>query len=374
MANTFTTTSTTGFLSRIINSFFGIILGLALFIGSFFLLYWNEGRFDTSILARTAVEVNSQTAADTALSGKLVSTTGTLVSSQMVGDNMFFTPGNYIAVKRTAEMYSWIEEKSSTSHDNLGGSQTTQTTYTYKTEWTENPPDSANFQNPADHTNPTEAIKSDVVRTQSANLGIYSLDMKSVDLPNFSKITLTPSQISAANGVNLADSTYLFSGRGSMTGPQVGDERISYSVVNSGINATVFGQLNGSTIYPYYDAKEHRLYRIFDGTRNTAIFTLHNEYSQLTWILRAVGFFAMWFGMMMVLGPVSVILSFFPFFGSLSRAILGAVTFLIAVVLTGATIIISMIFHNPVVLAVTILVILVVIFAIAQRRRTTGAF
>ena len=48
MANSFTTVTTTGYFQRIINSFVGILIGVLLFAGSFFLLYWNEGRFDLS--------------------------------------------------------------------------------------------------------------------------------------------------------------------------------------------------------------------------------------------------------------------------------------------------------------------------------------
>ncbi len=371
MANTYTTYSSTGFLSRIVNSFLAVIIGLLLFVASFFVLYINEGRFDTSNLAKTAVDISSQQSnTNSVLNGKLVDTAGVLNSSQPIGDGLFLRPGNYIAVKRTAEMYSWSEKQDSSSKTNLGGSENTQTTYTYQNEWSENPANSANFKVPAGHENPAEAFTDGENRVSSANIGVYNIDVASVDLPSFAALPLTNDNTALNQGVILASNNYLFAGRGNISAPQVGDERISYSVVNSGINAVIFGQLNGNSISPFYDAKEHKLYRIFEGTRDSAIATLHQEYTTLTWILRGVGFLMMWIGLMAMLGTVSVILSFFPFLGSVSRFFVSIITLVVALVLSGATILVSMLFHNPIAIAVVAVVIIGILFVLAQRRRT----
>ncbi|MGD0577268.1 MAG: TMEM43 family protein, partial [Candidatus Staskawiczbacteria bacterium] len=161
MPDQFTTTSTTGYGSKIVNSISGVIFGLLLFVGSFVVLYLNEGRVDLSSIAKTAVEISSATVnADSSLNGKLVSATGIVSSTGNIGDNLFLNPGNYIAVERKVEMYSWVETKNTTTHNNTGGSSTTSTTYSYKKDWEENPADSSTFNYPDGHQNPGKSLDS----------------------------------------------------------------------------------------------------------------------------------------------------------------------------------------------------------------------
>ena len=73
---------TTNLGQRIANSFIGLLLGIALFFGSFVILYWNEGRIDFSQVARQAIEI-STTAANNSAQGKLVTTTGEIISDEL---------------------------------------------------------------------------------------------------------------------------------------------------------------------------------------------------------------------------------------------------------------------------------------------------
>ena len=45
-------------------------------------------------------------------------------------------------------MYQWKEESHSESQDNLGGSETTTTTYPYDKIWSDSPIDSSYFKKP----------------------------------------------------------------------------------------------------------------------------------------------------------------------------------------------------------------------------------
>src|SRR3954471_22583756 len=71
----------TGWLSRIGSSIVGGLFGIAIFLGSFVLLYWNEGRQDMSEVAKTAVALNANKPAPKHV-GRLVALTGTLTSQQ----------------------------------------------------------------------------------------------------------------------------------------------------------------------------------------------------------------------------------------------------------------------------------------------------
>lgn len=359
MADQFTTTTTTGYGSRIMNSIKGVVVGLLLFVSSFGLLYWNEGRVDMSQIASTAVEI-SATTQDTAANGKLVSSTGIFNSDETVGDNMFLNPDKFIAVERNVEMYAWEETSESKSTTNTGGSETTTTTYKYDKVWTSSPAESSKFNQPAGHENPAQVLEGDIVKVSKATLGVYGVDMAKVVLPPFEKLTLTATNVTLKDGAVLANGDYLFMSKtagSTFTAPLVGDYRISYTVLYPGKDGTIFGKLDGVNIAPYFDEKNNELYRVFSGTRDEAISTMHSEYTMMLWIFRAIGFLMMWIGLSMLFGPISVLLDFLPIFGQISRALIGGVTFLVSLVLSVVTILISMILHNVIALVVSLVVV-----------------
>ena len=390
MNDQFTETTTTSWGSRITSSIKGIFLGLLMFFISFGVLYWNEGRIDLSKLAEKAIDISSTSKASADTDKQLISVNGVFSSNEMIGDS-FLKKGNYISIKRNVEMYSWNEETSTKSKTNTGGSETTETTYTYKKEWTSMPADSADFKKPEDHFNPAKTINSNSVKVQNAKLGIYDIDTNSVSIPSHESISLNKDililpavavkdskeinpdvvkeitidgeaqekvKIIERKSLHLANEKYLFEGMGAITAPTVGDIRISYSVVPNPIsNATVFGQLNlaNNKIDPFYGPKDAKLYRVFKGTRETAISKMSTEHTIMTWVLRAVGFSLMWFGLMSLFAPLSVILDVLPMFGSIRRALSGFVTFVIALLLSIITILVSMVIHNIIVLILIII-------------------
>ncbi|MFN3429784.1 MAG: TMEM43 family protein, partial [Candidatus Sericytochromatia bacterium] len=77
-----------------------------------------------------------------------------------------------------------------------------------------------------------------------------------------------------------------------------------------------------------------------------AVAAMHDEHVMMTWILRAVGFGMMWFGMFLVLEPLNVFLDVLPFLGGLGRGLTGFGTFLVAALLSVVTIIVSVVLHN----------------------------
>ncbi|NBX51334.1 hypothetical protein EBT25_15760 [bacterium] len=136
MPDTYTQTTTVGFGKRIMNSIGGVVMGVAMFFGSFGVLYWNEGRVDISDIAKKSEAISAETVY-TGKDGAFVSMTGKIMGSEDIGDGMYLKPGPYLIVTRTAEMYAWEQESKSESQTNLGGSETTTTTYNYQKAWTE---------------------------------------------------------------------------------------------------------------------------------------------------------------------------------------------------------------------------------------------
>ena len=57
MPDSFTTVTRTGWGSNIMNSFVGVLFGILLFIGSFAVLWFNEGRTNMADVARNSTPV-----------------------------------------------------------------------------------------------------------------------------------------------------------------------------------------------------------------------------------------------------------------------------------------------------------------------------
>lgn len=343
---------TTGFGQRLLNSIIGIPIGLLLIIVGIGLLYWNEGRYDLSKLAKTAIEVPAGQTAPADAQGKLVAVDGTASSPESLGDT-YLKPGKYLGLRRVVEEYAWTEQ--SQTHDNGGGSQTT--TYTYQLKWVDSVPDSSNFKQPDGHANPAKAIEDKDLRVSQATLGSYQLDTATLTLPGGSPVTLTADNLTAADGLKLSDNKLY---NHDPANPQVGDVRVSYTAVANPFNGVVLGKLDGQAIGTFADAKGHSLYRLFSGNKDAAVTQLHNEFRLLLWIFRAVGFVVIFVGLTMLVGPLTTLLDFFPTLGRIGGAVVGIIAFPVALLLSAVTIVVGMIAHNPVALAVTLVLAAVV--------------
>lgn len=366
--------TTKSYGKRLMESFGGMALGVLLFFGSFGALYWNEGRVDVSTVAVNAVEVSADSV-DSSNDQKQVYVYGAVTSDRSHGDGLFLTPKDYLAIQRTVEMYAWVEKSTSESDTNLGGSETTETTYTYTNEWVENVPDSGSFYNPG-YSNPAKPYESEEFRVSNVKVGVYDLDFDKIELPPFEKLTVNTETVTVTGNAKI-NGGYVYLGASGTTfvegaTPIVGDTRISYSVLKNGTEGTVFGKLNGGKIEAYVDLGDTgaKVYRFCDSSRDECIAQMHSEYKMMLWIFRAVGFVMMWIGLSLLLGPISTFLDVLPFLGSLSRGLISVVTLIVALVLSIVTILISMLIHNIVALVVT-LVVLVGIFLWFWKKKGT---
>jgi len=339
MADSSTVVTKKGYFSRIVDSIKGITFGIILIIAAFYLLFWNEGRVDVGDVAVNAIAV------DQAVDGDFVYVSGAVNSDDNIGDGAYLKPGDYLAVNRTVEMYSWIENSSSKSDTSVGGSETTTTTYSYSTGWTSAPASSSNFNVPAGHENPAKKVADASFKVKSAAVAGKAVNMDKVGLPDYKSLVLNEEFMDLKGGA-LAGG-YLYTRPGSDAQPQVGDVRVSYGVVYDGMDVTAFGELSGDSLVTHVDAEtDSTVYRIFDGTRDEALKTLHDEYSTTLWLFRLLGFIMMWLGFGALLAPLSVILDVLPAAGSVSRGLVGIVTFVVSLVLSALTIFVSVIAHN----------------------------
>jgi hypothetical protein len=357
MNHQFTKVTHKGYFSRILDSFFGIFVGILLFLISFPFLYWNEGRVNLSLVAKTAYEIRTEESYPQEYEGKLGAVSGTLLSEETLGD-IFFQEGNYIALERKVEMYAWEEEKQTKTETNRGGSETQETTFTYKKIWTPRPQNSAHFEYPKNHENPELPLPSQTLSVKNASIGKYKTDMKNLILPEKNILLLTPENTITDETTQLSNSQFLFQGKGTLSAPEIGDIRISYLGRENPLeNITVFGKFQKDSLNPFYTENNTLLYRAFEGTKDSGVALLAKEHSFLTWMLRIVGFLLMFIGLTLIFEPISVFLDILPFFGSMSRTGIGILLFAVALLLTVLTILFSLIIQNFYALLILLLVL-----------------
>lgn len=391
MPDQFTTTTTTGFGSRLGKSFGGVIIGLLMFFGSFGLLYWNEGRAVKAghlvQRAREAVVISAD-APPADAQGKTVAAGGVLDSTQTLEDLVTLnTPvetevsvkaGNYIKLVRNVEMYAWTEEKTTKTKQNLGGSETEETTYDYKKEWTSTPEVSSKFKYPEGHTNPSMPVKSEEFKVSKAKVGSLAIQSMTIELPDAKPLILSgDAALYDSETVKLVgDQDTFFVGKGTNDSPEIGDVRIQYSALPAGETVTAFGVLQGSALQPYVSEKDGTLYRAFAGTKDAAIAQMLSENSMETWVWRLLGFLMMWFGLSLCFEPLTTFLSFLPAAGNVSKFLIGIVLFPVSLVLSIITILVSMILHNIVAVIIAGVATVfgaVVLFKKIQSRKVASA-
>lgn len=344
MGDRITETRETGFGGSIIASIKGIAVGLVLFLASFVILWWNEGRTDLSKLAQKSIPISADSIDSTA-NGEFVSVTGGLSSDKMLKDPDYLRFGSYIALNRNVEMFAWVEHKSTRKKKKAGGRKVSEATYRYEKEWSDKPPASSSFKEPTGHDNPRLLVREQSFRVKSANIAAYRFNPETAQLPHPLPVKITEENFIRSPNTRL-DGGYIYSGAGSLVAPEVGDIRISYTAVFPGTRATLFGKLVGDIVSPHFYETDKKFYRAVKGSREEAVAELASEHRVTMWILRIVGFLMMWIGLNLIVGPVNAVLDFIPALGTFSRSMIGTIMLGVALGLTLLTIIISMIAHN----------------------------
>ncbi len=145
--------TTTGYGTRVGNSFKAIGSGFLLFIAGTALLWWNEGRAVRQgdmldEVAENYVVMENPNKKDASLEGELICGTAMATTEDSLSDAQFGVGAKAIAIKRKVEYYQWVEHSQTQKKDKLGGSEETTTTYTYTKDWVSRPIESAQFKDP----------------------------------------------------------------------------------------------------------------------------------------------------------------------------------------------------------------------------------
>ena len=150
----YTETTTTGYGTRVGNSFKAIGSGILMFVLGTALLWWNEGRaVKTEKMLDEAgskyVEMENPNKKDASLEGELICGTAMATTEYSLTDDDFGIGAKAIALHRSVEYYQWVEHAQTKKEDKLGGKEVTTTTYTYSKQWVSSPVQSSQFHDPA---------------------------------------------------------------------------------------------------------------------------------------------------------------------------------------------------------------------------------
>jgi len=327
--NSITETTTTGWLSRVGSSLVGVLIGIILLPCAIFLLSWNEGRAVTAATGlkrglSTIVEVSADTI-NQQNNSKLVYLNGTVSGATPAVDpwNKLSAAG-LLRLQRRVEMYQWLERESETTSNNIGGSQTTQKTYTYSLGWAETAVNSAQFKVPAGHQNPAMPLKSQTFDANLVKIGAFTLEKSFVqDLTNFEAVeTLTQ----APAGYRVQGSV-LYKGA-NPDQPVLGDVRVTYSAI-AAQTYSIAAQQNNGTLTTYHDAKnDYKIALIEPGVVSAQKLFADQASTEklITWACRIGGFLLLLFGFNLIMGPLAMLVAFLPFL----QGLVGAGTFFIA--------------------------------------------
>jgi hypothetical protein len=346
-----TEVTTTGWLQRVLGSFVGALIGILMVIGSVILLWWNEGRAVEAIRAldqgaRQIVETKANVV-DPANDGKLLHLSGLMETQAPAHDAAFgIGAANLLRLKRTVEMFQWTEHKSTRTQKNLGGSETTETTYSYHKEWTDHPADSSHFHEAEGHRNAAMPVRSATIDSQDVRLGAYRVDRGLLnEVAAFGAFDPAPAANLPAG--YRKDGDMLYRGEDGAA-PALGDIRIHYAAVPAQTMSVVAAQAGG-TLAPFHAASGYKIALAEPGIVPAAAMFREKaqEESVLTWILRAVGFAVMLIGFLLMASPLTVLLGVVPLFETLADIGAFMLALLIALPLTLLVIAAAWITHRP---------------------------
>jgi len=361
MADSFRETTSTGWFGRIGKSIKGIIFGVILFVVAFPVLFWNEGRavkrYTDLQEGRAAVVETQPDRVDPSLDGELVHMTGEAQTDETLSDPQFgVSVEQGIQLRRSVEMYQWKEHKDTRKEKELGGSEKTVTTYDYRKVWSDDVIDSNKFHSKGrdTHQNPgAMPIQSQTQRAKLVTVGAYKLSPELIgQVDNFE--TIVPGEGAAEEvsaGVDKpvqvsGDAFYFGTSPGS---PSIGDLRVTFSAARPTTVSFIAGQ-DGESFTAWTTSRgrtvEQRL-EVGSMSADEMFSMMEAENALLTWILRGVGWAMMFFGITLVLKPLSVIADVLPILGDIVGFGSAIVAFLIATSLSLITISVAWVAYRP---------------------------
>lgn len=329
-----------------------MLFGLVLFLVSFPLLFWNEGRAVERYKtlkegASNAISVPAEPI-DRGKEGKLVHVTGTATTTETLRDPDFQVSVQAIRLLRVVKTYQWEEKKDSKSRTDASGHKVTDTTYSYHKVWSDKLINSGTFKKAKEHANPTSMpYPSREFIAATTTLGAYTLSPSLVrKMGNQTPVTADAAPPPAIPQAAPYSGGY-YIGK-DPAAPEIGDLAITFIAVKPAAITVVARQI-GTTFEPYIAKTGSQVEELRMGTVSSQLLFQQeqDDNTVLTWILRAVGFVLMLFGLAMMASPLAALASFVPVLGEIVAVGTVIIAFLASAIFSMTTIAIAWLFYRP---------------------------
>ena len=373
-----TTTKVTrvSWFDRLKNSVLGIGAGIVLIIGMIALLWWNEGRAvqtQRSLSEGSGLVVSLPiSSVDPAQEGQLVHLTGALSTDQVLSDDTFLVTAQGVRLVRNVEMYQWIETSTTERQQNLGGSETRTTTYSYALGWADRQQDSSKFQDAAAHQNPLMSHTGSTFRLESAELEAFTVGRNVLDRVGGADRLELPAEFEEPLRERFGENVSIVDGAvylgADPAQPALGDHRVSYEMVPLG-TISVVGAQQGTGVAAYATRAGDSLLLVRQGaaTAQEMFDAAASSNNVMTWVLRAAGLMLLITGFSMLLKPLSVLASVLPFLGRLVGTATGLVAAVFGVAIGTLTIAAAWLAFRPLVSVIVFAIGAGLIFVIRQQ-------
>ena len=363
MAVTETTTESWG--SRLGSSIRGVLVGGALFIAGFPVLFWNEGNSVKTAKAidegeGACISLESNATVDPEMNGKLVHMSGKADTQDVLSDDQFGVSATAIRLERKVEMYQWLEESRTSEKKKMGGSVERTTTYTYKKAWLDYPVDSSGFKEQG-HDNPgSMEFTSDKMYASNVSFGAFKLSKDQIERIGSAQAYAFPTDFvcKVERAKRQGGTIYIpnaetrgnaLNNRDVVSQTRIGDMRVTFSVVYPH-EISLIAKQHGDTFVAYTAKNGKKLSYMAEGVQDAAAMfeTARTNNAIMTWLIRLGGFLMMYFGLSMVFKPLSVLADVLPILGDIVGIGTSLVAGLIALISALVTIAIAWIFFRPI--------------------------
>jgi len=350
--------------NRTKNSFGGILFGIILFLGSFFLVWWNEGNAvhtenDLKKGNKDIVHIKR----DNLLpknENKLIHLSGKVETTDTLIDEEFGMTANAIALSRKVLIYQWVESKTERTEKELGGSEKVITNYNYTKQWVSGPINSSGFKIEEGHLNKCDFPYRDKTSiSQNAKVGSFDLTEPLLYQIDQFEDYLIDSTLFKESFTISSNTIYLGSEK-IYDEPAIGDMKISYQVAYAPEMVSIIAQQVNGSLSPYVGENGTEIVKLAYGTvsADNMIKLALKENSSQTWILRGLGLLLCIIGLSLILRPISVVMDVLPILGSIANFGIGLLSVVLGLILILATISIAWLFYRPI-LSITLFAVIV---------------
>ncbi len=316
-------------IGRLVSSFKSVVIGLVFVAIGVVALFWNEGRAVKTAKGLHEGAAHVITVDPTVVTapneGALVHFTAQATTAQMLTDPAFSVSQPALKLRRKVEMYQWKETKSEKTEKNLGGSSTTNVTYSYEKLWSDHEIDSSKFKQP-DHSNPDFTLPNQTWTADPISVAAFTLGRELADQINNFEAIPTPATSPSAPTVKglpagFAVKNGVYYSGADASKPQIGDVRVTLQMARPAL-ISVVAQQRASMLVPMTTSQNTQIALLEMGSKDAkAMFaTAQAANARLTWIIRLVGLIALWIGLCAIFSPLSTFADVIPFLGDLLSA------------------------------------------------------